>query len=550
MLYVEFLVCIELHRTSNIMIPSKAVLFSAVLFSFFSVAIMTYVSMATPIGPWVELIIVLASTMAFRFIFGYTTSERLKNAVGLTTVAAGVAGIVAIVCGFTVPTLYFLDPVLFMQWLDRPYYFSALIGAAICSGGGLAFTIVGIFGDRMIADERFQFPVAQMVSKMIVAQNQLRKALELCAGIVLSFLYAFLQRCSCVIPATLKITSWHIGTLCTVPGIMVRLDLLPLFVAIGYVAGSVLMVPLLIGVASKLMIMEPLKCWFFSELSPTDFILGFGGGMVVQGVLVGFFKIPSLLISAYHNVVAGDAFKRRRWKVSTLGIVVLWCIATIVYFWYFNFSVIAQMYMYLFTALCVYQLMIIGGTIGLAPFGRFATFVMMPGLLLFTYDYVQVMLVSLFVSVAGGVAVDLMFGRKLAQLIDLNKREVVWMQIIGLAVSALVFGFVFIKFVQVVQLGSLDLVAQRARARALLLSIHNLNYVLLILGGIFGYIIEYCGMKSLLVFTGLLFPVDFSLMLILGGSLTYIAQDKEEWDPFWSGVFAAASLCMFARGFL
>lgn len=538
----------------NNAIPSKAVLFSAILFSFFSVVIMTYISMATPLGPWVELIVVLASTMVFRFVFGYTTSERLKNAVGLTTVAAGVAGIVAVVCGFTVPTLYFLNRELFLAWLAQPYYFSLVMGGTILAGGGFAFFMVGMFGERMLADEKLQFPVAQMVRKMILAQNQLRKALELCAGIIISFMYAFLQRCSCLIPQNFNIPSFQIISLCQIPELTIRLDILPLFVAIGYVAGAVLTIPLLVGVVTKLIIMEPLKCWYFSNLHQTDFILGFGGGMMIQGVVLSFAKVPHLIFSAYKKASVAEFIARRRWKFSTLIVLLLFLTGMVAYFWHFNFSLLSQLYMYVFAAMCVYQIMIIGGKIGLAPFGRFATFVMMPGLLLFSYDYVQVMLVSLFVSLVGGVAVDLMFGRKTAQMSEINKRDVFWMQLLGLVVSAVVFGFVFIQCVydpdtQTLCLGSTALVAQRARARALLLSIHNLDYILLIVGGIFGYVLEYLGISALLVFTGLLFPIDFSLMLIIGGGLTFIAQDKDEWDPFWSGVFAAASFWMFMRRF-
>jgi hypothetical protein len=144
----------------------------------------------------------------------------------------------------------------------------------------------------------------------------------------------------------------------------------------------------------------------------------------------------------------------------------------------------------------------------------------------------------------------MLFGRKMAQLSDINKKEIIWMQLLGLVVSACVFGYIFTQLAHSFGLGSVELVAQRARARALLLNVHTLNYIVVAVGCLFGWLLEYAGVNALLVFTGILFPVDFSLMLIMGGLLTYVAQDKEEWDPFWSGVFAAASLWMVLRGFL
>lgn len=529
---------------------NKIVIVSSIVFSLLATAIMTYISMATPIGPWVELIIVLAATTLFRLALGYVASERLKNAVGLTTVAAGVAGIAATVCGFTVPTLYFLDKELFSTILADSWQTMLLTGGSILVGGGFAFVMVGAFGERMLADTGLSFPIGQMVRKMIVAQNQLRKALELCAGIVVAFAYAFMQRCACWIPQKVVLGGVKVVSALTLPSITIRFDLLPLFVAIGYVAGEVLTLPLGVGVISKLFLLEPLKHYAFSDVPYDSFILAFGAGMMIQGAVFSFSKVPHLIVSTWKKITAGELQSRRRGNWLYWGGRVLFAAALYAYFRYYNLSLLAQLYMVAFAAICVYQLMIIGGKIGLAPFGRFATFVMLPGFLLFGYDNVQVMLVSLFVSLAGGIAVDIMFGRKLGQLADINKKEIVWMQLLGLVVSAIAFGFIFTQLVHHFGLGSAELVAQRARSRALLVSVSNFRYILVAAGALFGFILEYIGVNALLVFTGLLFPVDFSLMLIVGGSLTYVAQDKDEWDPFWSGVFAATSLWMVIRGFV
>ena len=529
------------------------ILISSLIFSLFATAIMTYVSMATPIGPWVELIIVLASTMFFRIVCGYIVSERLKNAVGLVTAAAGVAGIVATVCGFTFPTLYFLDQNLFTHWMANPWQLTALIGGAIMIGGGIAFVMADFFGERMLANEQLTFPIGQMVHKMIVAQNQLRKAIELFAGLFAAFFYASAQRYFGFIPHTLVFAQRTFGNLLTIPKITIGLDFLPLFVAIGYVAGDILAVPLGVGVLSKLFLLAPLTGyttgWLATENSES-FILAFGAGMMIQGALLSFVKVPHLFVSTWGKLSSGEISLRRRWRWQTLAGVALLLCMTYGYFNFFNFSLFAQLYMLGFTAICVYQLMIIGGKIGLAPFGRFATFVMLPGFFMFGYDSIQITLVSLLVSLSGGIAVDLLFGRKMAQLTDINRRSIFWMQLLGLVVSAVAFSYIFTVLAQHFGIGSAELVAQRARARALLINVHHFNYLILALGGLYGFLLERFSVNPLLVFTGLLFPVDYSLMLIAGGLLTYVAQDKEEWDPFWSGVFAATSLWMVLRGFL
>ena len=53
---------------------------------------------------------------------------------------------------------------------------------------------------------------------------------------------------------------------------------------------------------------------------------------------------------------------------------------------------------------------------GIATFPAYATFVMVPGMMLFGYDAIQITLVSTFVEICGGVAVEILFGRKVGQL--------------------------------------------------------------------------------------------------------------------------------------
>ena len=45
---------------------------------------------------------------------------------------------------------------------------------------------------------------------------------------------------------------------------------------------------------------------------------------------------------------------------------------------YTQFSLFSQLYLLAFTILCTYQMLIIAGKLGIAPLGRFATFVLLP----------------------------------------------------------------------------------------------------------------------------------------------------------------------------
>lgn len=545
---------------------NKSVVFIAILFSVFSTVIMSYISMATPIGPWVELILVLMAIMIFRVFLRYQSSNQLKKAIGLTTVAGGVGGIIATVCGFTLPTLYFLQPEHFNALMAQPYYAWSIIAGLVLVSGSCAFIIIQFAEKSFLANETLTFPIGLMVSKMIVAQNQLRKAIELCTGIVLTTIFGLLQAFTSFIPSTITLFPRLIISAASgkpfLPAIVMRLDLLPIFIAVGYVAGDLLMLPLAMGMVTKIFFLEPLTATFFSggsESAAYNFIVAFGGGMILQAALATFVRFPKMFIAFIKRVKVWFANGLRhnanffQWKKMHIGLC-LWCVTTLItgylYARHFGFSGTAQLYVLLFSIVCVYQIVSIGGKVGLAPLGRFVTLVMLPGFLLFDFTPLQITLVSAFVGLTGGIAIDLMFGRKMGQQVAIDTSLIKKFQWLGLVIAALLVGVVFFLLVKRFGLGLEELAAQRAQARALLISAYSFNGYGMVVGFLYGCFLAMVRFNSLLVFTGLLFPVQYSLMLIGGGLITLFAQDKEDWDPFWSGVFAAGSLLIFVQALI
>src|SRR5665647_44217 len=85
-------------------------IFFSIIFSIFSTVVMSYISMATPIGPWIAPTIALLAMLLLKlFAIKHNNVER----VGLITTAGSIGGILATGMGFSFPTLYFVDPLLF-----------------------------------------------------------------------------------------------------------------------------------------------------------------------------------------------------------------------------------------------------------------------------------------------------------------------------------------------------------------------------------------------------------------------------------------------------
>lgn len=526
----------------------------AVLFSIFSISVVGYISMSTSIGPWIELVVALLALLGARFFCRGKCVDKGASLIGLTTVAAGIGGISAVACGFTVPTLYFLDKTVFRSWIENPVHFSLLIAGIILVSGLFAFVVTQLFGPALLMDATMPFPIGQMVARVVGAQKSVKKSLQLVAGMAAAFFYQVINFI-CGFPRAVVLFAGRSWTYLRLPAIALPFDQFAIFVAIGFIAGEILLIPLLVGMASQLFLAFPIHKIFFEQLSYENFLFAFGAGLVLQEAVFGFAKLPKTFRTALTGIrdkFSSDGLVRDGGIVSRkfIAIAFIALICAMTYFWYFGFSLVSQLYVIIFSLICVYQLLLIGGKTGLAPMGRFATFVMLPGIILFKFDAIQAVLVASFVGLAGSIAVDIMFGRKMGQESGISQREITKYQVLGLVIAALTTGGIFWLLINHFGLGTVDMLAQRSQARAVLVTVFNFDYVVLALGVLFGVILHFLRINTALVFTGLVFPITQSIMLAFGGLISLIARDRKRWEPFWSGVFAAGSLCILLRMFL
>lgn len=546
----------------------------AIVLSLFATAVMSYISMALPIGPWMESTLVLAAMVIVGLCCKVITISEQAQTLGLSTVAGGIGGILATGFGFSFPMLYFTSPDIFMKWLSHPFYFCGILSALAFSAGALGLCIAHFSEHKLIVEYNLPFPIGSMVNKMINAQNQLNKAIQLALGFVLTQLLLFARRCLRSFPENIILLSKNRFGAISIPSIVLSFDLIPMLLAVGFITGYMIAVPLGAGLIAKSLIISPLYYLYIQwggVVNNIDFTIAFSTGIVVYGALVGTIGgIPKLFKSFFKSFAC--AWGRKEVEGGLVGNRVknhfsfcsmrsffksfysfsFWHLAiSIISFVavmsFFEFSLISQLYLFLFSIVCCYQLAEIAGKIGLAPLGRFATFVLVPGLLLFGYTSVQAMVVSTFVEVAGGVACDALFGRKFAYLANIKQEKVIYYQWLGLICSALAVGVVFWLLISQFGLASHELPVQKALSRALLLNVKTFNVKILVIGGIFGCLVSKMKINPVLMLGGILMPESISIVLIVGGFLAYCIKDKESWYPFWSGVFAANSLWMLIK---
>lgn len=527
-----------------------------IFFSLFSTAVMLYISMATPIGPWIETTLALVGLLIIRIAAIRCAPSKYVHAIAGATAAGGIAGIVATGVGFSYPALYFLDKAsfnsLYIYTTSQGMSFFYVLGSLVAVSGLLGFAAAALFSEELLEKQNLSFSVGTMVAQTLTAFDRLNDAYQLVAGSIAVTLYIGINRFLSIAPS-IAIGKRILFQRMTLPSLVFNVYLLPLYIAIGFASGSLLAVPFGIGIFIKLFCLNGIRDYFFSYLNPDNFLFAFLSGLVVYGAAHSLLDIPYRF---YKNLKKSGQKKvtfvvRHSLLNKNMCMALILAFGISLLFWIIQgVSLGASLFIIGGGLVCCYQLLIIAGKIGLAPLGRFATFIMIPAVFIFGVTTKQAIIISTFIEVAGGAAVDVLFGQRMADEVGLSRKRLWMHQIIGLLVATISIGF-FLTFLHTkFGIGSAELLVQRARGRVLLLNVTQFDPYAMMFGMIIAGMLSYFSINSLLVLGGIVMSIDGSLMLLSGALLSYLFKKPDIYYPWWSGVFATASLWMVLSAFI
>lgn len=302
-----------------------------------------------------------------------TIKNDTNKKIALVVSSASIGGILATACGFSFPTLFFLDPELFNSWLVQPVYFVTVMAGLAFTAGWFGVWVANVIEERLIVQENYEFPIGQVIYKMIEAQQQARKSLELAIGFVGAMLFSFFKsglaylKYTCHIPRFLVLVPRMRFGVLHIPLTQVDFAIFPMLLAIGFIAGHLITVPLFVGAFAKIFVTGPLNIWFFSWISSVEFLLAFCSGMVIAGAVVGFIKTPKMFLKKVKKFLdkknnqndinvcndvgmCSSMLFSGLTKECALELILLLAVC-VVFLTYFDFSLLTQLYL-LFLRLC------------------------------------------------------------------------------------------------------------------------------------------------------------------------------------------------------
>lgn len=508
-------------------------LLATVFASGLSSAIMLYIALATPMGPWIETTVALILLLPLKIVYA-NVQQQLIVATPLVA-AAGVAGIIATATAFSLPAIGFIDPTFFPMLIDRWLFSCALIGGLIVVAGMLGFGVAVAVRRELIEEKKLSFPVGAVVYEMLAATG-IAKSVQLIAG----------GFSALVIALGASFSGVH-RTFASL-GIRLRIDTAPIFFAVGFIAGPSLIIPLLVGVITRSALIEPLRLWYLPAMPAEELLFSFFTGIVLFGA---FYSIATSMMSLLKSKgsILGDSMAY--WKqYSDTRFLIGASVASGVYFIWLGLPIIPTLLVILGTIVACQQLAVIAGKMGIAPLGRYATFIMVPALVGFNVSPLLATLISAYVEIAGGVAADVLFGITLSDKAQVSRRRTFFYQIVGIIAAAVFCSALLLLLIHAFGLGSPELFALKAKNRAWLITAHAFDLRLIGVGSLFAALLSYFSVNPVLVLGGLAMPVDASLLLAAGGGATYLAHDPRDWYPFLSGVFAVSSLWMVIKALI
>lgn len=534
------------------------------IFSVLSTGILLYVSLTTGLGPWIAPTLVLLASSLFRIV----SRNNQKESLVITQTIGSVGGAIAVAVGFSYPTLYFLDQSYFLALQQNPLLFSGLLGCAVLLSGFMGIWFARLISRKILDNQSYQFPVSQVIYQTIDAHDKPTPRRRMLIGFSLAALTGLLRdgfrSFSAILPQRLYIGS-HVWLSNFV------FELSPMFWAIGFIAGTSIVLPLVIGMLSKYLVVYPLlhhanylPIKLFEGLTQTQFVMAFCSGIVLYQAIMGLFSYPKIIkksfgggwdkgrtiwrqisenfLSRTNEAAASQPQTHKNYNIY-IG-AALFAFFTAFYSFY-GFPYTGQVLLFICTLIGVYQIMLFGARTGLAPYGRFMTFAMLPLVTIYHLSPLQITLLCLTVGVASAAGVDLLFDYKVGQLANISEEKIYRAQVWGLLITAVSIGGLFWLLCNQFQLGSASLIAHRGMGRALLLQSINFNTVVLLMGMLYGALLKYLRINPTLAFGGLLMPNQITIGLLFGALLRLGIKKPEQYFIGWSGVFAGESLWIF-----
>jgi|GEM_PF-2682160 len=512
-----FFKILEWSRCLGFLKDEHCIMILTLFLTIFSTAALLYISLATGLGPWIAPILVV-------LVGGMIRDTRRAL---LLTISASLGGAIATGIGFSITTIFFLEPALWQQWMESPLVFCGVLCGAVLTAGGWGL-YAGRHSREYLTSQNLSFPLPQAVCEAMHASRTRSHARLLSMGAALAAGVAGIR---------------------DIYGGSGSIHIAPLGWAAGFLAGPGVVVPLFLGMASKYLVVHPLVVWGkYSQwlaVSERDALYAVCSGLLVSGLLAGAWQRRAVLVARigdwaswtyYLHVLGKNKMVLSGMGLSVCGLCVIG-----------RMSVHGALLAVVVSAFLIESLLQFAAKTGLAPYGRYMTLAMLLVMCVPGVTLVQAALVCVMIGIVGSVAVDGMHASVIGLRESLDDKSILQAQWIGLCIAASVVGILLWFLCSHFSLGVAPLIAHRGLSRALIMQTFQYQSVFVCIGLLLGAFFYAGGVSPALVFGGLIMPSALVCALAVGAGMRFV-QVARRGTIFWSGVLMGDVLWNMAQG--
>lgn len=521
-------------------------------FTLCSTFLLSYLSIATSIGPWITPTIILLGQILLPLITRLTW-EQQNTVLARAQSLGAVGGIIATGVGFSLPMLYFLEPHTFNAWLASPVSFCLALFVICITAGALGITLGSLWAPDLCQRSSLTFPVSMLTARLLSLKSMDPLRTSFAQASVLTLFLCFLRDKITLIttlfhPLAINITlrSWASSAL------TIKTMIWPSVWALGFIVGPTLALPLIIGFVVKYTFLPTLPTLanmvgisFPQSLTQEQIIFAFCSGLMV-GELLLLFRMPlkKWLISLKGYLLKPYFWqKQQKNAFNSQFLTLTLSVASVCFLMtYAGFSLLCQSSMIILTIAATYFICLFSGRTGLIPFGRFSVFVVLPLFLCFTLSPLQATLVCMIFNICAATASDFIFDYKNKSLCHNKESNHQKLQWVGLVMTALCIGLCLWVLFSTFSIGTECFCAQRSKTKAILLQSFHINYYLLFAGIVFSAILRYFRLSISMIFGGIVMPYNLSLGLALGSAFSYFIVSDDKKTIFCAGMFCTETL--------
>jgi len=498
-------------------------IFLAIIFSVFSTGMMSYLAMSTQIGPWIAPVF---GVVIMILIMPFFNAQWFRKHAIIMISAGSVGGMIGICLGFSLPSFYFMHRTLFEYWIRNPVYFCMIIAAFVFVAALYAFLLAYILRNYFLVRTHPEFPMSKLIYDVIYVDKSKFTRLMMLVGLFLSGFWNILS----------SVGNFGLSSYSSF------MHMAPLLSSVGFMTSLNTSVPILIGLITRVVILQMVHIYIPNNLTDHAFLITFCSGM-----LFSWFVTYSI---NFWNKKTLDYWKNNSFflKVISQKWFAIWYLVTaaalFILFTYWGMNVLLTFFILVMLMWIARYMVDIISEVGIIEIDTYVWFVLLSVVYFIPTASLSIIALSVFSMICLGLVIDFVFSYKLADLSGIDYKVITKYQVIAVITSACSAGLIFWYLNHVFDLGSFDLMANKAHEFDSIIKYGKYNYKIFLAGFGFTLFLRHFTKHILTITGGVLMSPFVSAILIASGAFARLIKNREKLYPVCFGVYAGHMLWM------